>query len=70
MEKLTLLSLMHIPNGHGNAVNWEPGSVVEKHSPVSMVAKLDNGLKRKCHIDQVQLRKQVPEPVNRVTHCF
>ena len=49
---------------YGNAVHWEPGSVVEKHSPVSMVVKLDNGLEHKCHIDQVQLRKQVPEPVN------
>ena len=47
---------------HGNAVNWEPGSVVEKHSPVSMVVKL---VKRKCHIHQVQLQKQVPEPVNK-----
>lgn len=50
---------------HGNVVNWEPGSVVEKHSPVSMVLKLDNGLKRKYHIDQVQLRKQIPEPIIR-----
>ena len=44
-----------------NRQNWEPGTVVEKISPVSFVVELLNGTRRRCHIDQLRVRLIKPD---------
>ena len=44
-----------------NRQNWEPGTVVEKISPVSFVVELLNGTRHWCHIDQLRVRLIKPD---------
>ena len=37
--------------------------MVNKKSPVSFLVKLDTGLEQRCHIDQLHLRKPLPEDI-------
>ena len=49
---------------HGNHFSWEPGTIVDTFSPVSFVVKLESGVQRRCHIDQVQKRVASSETVD------
>ena len=44
-----------------NCQNWEPGTVVEKISPVSFLVELLNCTWRRCHIDQLRVRLIKPD---------